>query len=84
VTSTIDASETTLSELLLKVQAGDTVIITSGDEKKPVARLEAVALPVDAPIRLGALKHLNLDIPDSFFFDPLPEAELGAWEGHQG
>ena len=84
MTLTVDAAETTLSELLLKVQAGDIVIITSGDQKIPVAKLEAIALPVQNPMRIGFLKDLNLNIPDSFFFDPLPEEELQAWEGHAG
>lgn len=85
MTATIDASETTLAELLQKVQAGDTVIITSGEEKKPVAKMEAVAgeRPKSGPPnykRLGALEHLKLKVPDSFF-DPLPDEWAGTLDG---
>ena len=77
--ATIFEAKTNLSELVKKAQNGETVIITSGREKTPVARLEAIH-PV-ARKRLGLLEHLNIDIPDSFFFDPLPEEELAFWEG---
>jgi hypothetical protein len=30
--------------------------------------------------RFGALKG-KIDLPDEFFFDPLPEEELRLWEG---
>ena len=78
ITATIFEAKTKLSELVRQVQAGETVIITSGREKKPVARLEAVKLkPVQ---RLGLLADQNIVIPDSFW-DPLPEEELRLWEG---
>jgi len=71
--------KTTLSELIKKANAGEEVIITSGPEKKHVARLIPVK-PIAAR-RIGFLKHLNLPpIPDSAFFDPLPEEELRLWE----
>jgi hypothetical protein len=49
--------------------------------KKPVARL----VPMDVPAYVlhrrafGVLKG-KLKLPDSFFFDPLPEEELELWE----
>ncbi len=76
-TATMFEAKTNLSELVKKAQAGETVIITSGREKTPVAELKAIQ-PV-ASRRLGFLKHLDLDIPDSAFFDPLPEDELSLW-----
>jgi antitoxin (DNA-binding transcriptional repressor) of toxin-antitoxin stability system len=80
MTSTIDAAETTLPELLNNLQAGDTVILTSGEGKTPIAKVEAIPPPVANPQRLGFLKHLNLPpIPDSAWFDPLPEDELRLW-----
>ncbi len=77
-TATIFEAKTNLSELIKLAQAGETVTITSGRDKTPVAKLEPIE-PVQYQ-RLGFLKHLKLDIPDSFFFDPLPEDELRLWE----
>lgn len=80
-TATIFEAKTKLSELVKKAQNGEEVIITSGRAKTPVARLEAVQPKPKK--RLGLLEHLNVDIPDSFFFDPLPEEELALWEGRE-
>jgi len=79
MTATIFEAKTNLSELIKKANAGEEVIITSGREKKHVARLTPVE---EIPNRrIGFLKHLNLPpIPDSAFFDPLPEEELRLWE----
>jgi antitoxin (DNA-binding transcriptional repressor) of toxin-antitoxin stability system len=76
-TATIFEAKTNLSDLIKKAQAGEKVVITTGREKTPVAELTPI--PVKKPQRLGFLKHLNLDIPDSAFFDPLPEEELRLW-----
>ncbi len=76
LTATIFEAKTNLSELLKQVQAGETVIITSGREKTPVAKLEAVT-PKKTQ-RLGLLAHLNIKVPDSAW-DPLPEDELRLW-----
>ena len=78
ITATIFEAKTKFSELLRQAQAGEEVVITSGREKTPVARLQAIS-PVKKK-RLGALEHLGYVLPDSFF-DPLPEEELAAWEG---
>lgn len=82
MTSTIDAEETTLSELLEVLKSGDSIIITSGPEKTPVATLARISEIPKNPKRLGFLEHLHLPpIPDSAFFDSLPEEELALWEG---
>ena len=47
--------------------------------KEPVVRLTPVASKKRHPT-FGILKG-KLNIPDSFFFDPLPEDELKLWEG---
>ena len=78
MTATIFEAKTKLSELIRKAQAGEKVIITSGRGKVAVAELMAVAPPQTK--RIGFMEHLKLDIPDSFFFDPLPEEELSSWE----
>jgi len=42
VTATIFEAKTNLSELVKKAQRGETVVITSGRDRIPVARLEAI------------------------------------------
>jgi len=55
--------------------AGEEVVIARG--KRPLVRL----VPVDRPLperKFGALRGKL--VVDDAFFDPLPEAELTAWE----
>jgi antitoxin (DNA-binding transcriptional repressor) of toxin-antitoxin stability system len=76
---TIHEAKTNLSKLIKLVEAGEEVAIARGNvtvvrlvpEKKTAAKSRGT----------GALKHLNLQVPDSVFFDPLSEEELAAWEG---
>jgi prevent-host-death family protein len=77
-TATIFEAKTNLSELVKKAQAGETVIITSGREKTPVARLEAIE-PVK-PQRLGICYDPTFELGDAFW-EPLPEEELRLWNG---
>ena len=76
--ATIFEAKTNLSELLKKAQAGETVIITSGRDKKPVAKLEAIH-PTPKK-RLGGMEDPTFVLTDAFWED-LPEEELGLWEG---
>ena len=78
VTTTIYEAKTNLSDLLKQVQSGESVIITSGREKTPVARLEAVH-PIPKQ-RLGILETPGFTLTPAFF-DPLPESELALWDG---
>jgi prevent-host-death family protein len=78
ITATIFEAKTNLSELLRKAQAGETVIITSGRDKKPVAKLEAIH-PTPKK-RIGGLEDPNFVLTDAFWED-LPEEELKLWEG---
>ena len=80
ITATIFEAKTNLSELLKKAQEGETVIITSGREKTPVARLEAIHSV--GKKRLGALETPGFVLTDAFF-DPLPEEELKLWNGER-
>jgi prevent-host-death family protein len=78
VSATMFEAKTNLSALVKKVQNGETVIITSGRDKTPIARL----LPIEpvARKRLGALEIPGF-VPTDAIFDPLPEDELRLWEG---
>jgi prevent-host-death family protein len=78
ITATIYEAKTKLSELIKKAQKGETIIITSGRDKTPVAKIEAVH-PVGKK-RLGALLTPKFVLNDSFF-EPLPEDELRRWNG---
>jgi prevent-host-death family protein len=78
ISATIFEAKTKLSELVKKAQKGETVIITSGRDKTPVAKLEAIH-PVGKK-RLGALETPGFRLTDAFF-EPLPEDELRFWNG---
>ena len=77
VTATIYEAKTNLSELLKQAQRGETVIITSGRDKTPVAKLEAIA-PV-AKKRLGVLHTPGFALTDAFW-EPLPDGWSGESE----
>lgn len=79
IKATIFEAKTNLSELVKKAQKGETVIITSGRDKTPVAKLEAIP-PVAKKKRLGFLETPGFVLPESFF-EPLPEEELRLWNG---
>jgi len=81
VKATIFEAKTRLSELLKKAQRGESVVITSGRDKRPVARLEAIA-PTKKR-RLGAMETPGF-VLSGRFFEPLPEEELRMWNGGQG
>ncbi len=74
-TVNIHEAKSNLSRLLARVEAGEDVVIARNG--KPVARLVALERP--GKREFGALRgRIKLD---ESFFDPLPEAELAAWEG---
>lgn len=72
---TIFEAKTQLSALLKKAQQGDTVIITSGRDKKPIARLEPIK-PAPKKRRLGSMYDPNFVLTDAFW-EPLPPG----WDG---
>ena len=78
ITATIFEAKTNLSELVKKAQKGEMVVITSGRDKTPVARLEAIH-PVGKK-RLGVMETPGFVLTDAFF-EPLPEEELKLWNG---
>ena len=76
-TVTIHQAKTQLSKLIAKAQAGEEVVIMRG--KRPIARLLPI-IQTQGKRLPGRLKG-KISLPNAFFFDPLPEAELRAWEG---
>jgi antitoxin (DNA-binding transcriptional repressor) of toxin-antitoxin stability system len=78
VEATIYETKTNLSGLLKKVQGGETVIITSGRNKTPVAKLEAIQPVVKK--RLGAMETPGFVLTDAFW-EPLEDEDLWNGEG---
>jgi prevent-host-death family protein len=76
--ATIFEAKTNLSELIQRAQQGEEILITSGREHKPVARLVAVD-PNPVSHRIGFLEGQGDIGPE--FWDPLPEDELLLWNG---
>jgi prevent-host-death family protein len=76
ISATIFEAKTNLSNLVKEAQKGEEVIITSGRERTPVARIEAIQ--VEPRQRLGALDTPGFVLPETFFA-PLPEDELKLW-----
>ncbi len=71
----VQDAKTRLSELLARVEKGEEITIARAG--RPIARLVGIDEP--PPRELG---FLNIGhIPDSVFFDPLPDDELDLWEG---
>jgi len=72
-------ARTQLSKLVKLANQGEEVVITSGRERKPVARIVA-AEPKEAQTRpLGLYEGMFTVGPE--FFEPLPEDELRLWNG---
>ena len=78
-TVTIHEAKTNLSKLIARAQAGEEIVIAKG--KEPVVRLTVVKPKSGKRGLAGILKGKVDPLPDAFFFDPLPEEELKAWEG---
>ena len=74
ISATIYEAKTNLSELIKKAQAGEDVVITSGREKTPIARLEAIQKPIVR--RLGAWKTPGFELTDAFW-EPMTDEECG-------
>ena len=67
-------AKTNLSDLVKKAQAGKTVIVTSGRDKNPVAKIDAIE-PVNKK-RIGLTETPNFVLTEAFW-EPLPEG----WDG---
>jgi len=67
-------AKTHFSQLLARAELGEEIIVARAGT--PVVRL----VPVDEPhVRAFGFQDLG-EIPDSAFFDPLPQDELARWE----
>ena len=71
-TYTVRAAKTELSRLIERAEQGEEIVIKRG--RRPVVRLVPIEIPAHVRRRraFGVLKG-KLKLPDSFFFDPLPE-----------
>ena len=74
---TVHQAKTQLSKLIARAEAGEEIVIARRD--KPAVKLTPVGNRA-LKRQFGAMKGLY-DLPDAFFFDPLPEAELRLYEG---
>lgn len=74
-TVTIHTAKTTLSQLLARVEAGEEIVLARG--KVPIAKLVPYQ-PVGPKRQFGVLRGIVSVGPE--FFEPLPDAELAAWE----
>ena len=74
ISATIFEAKTNLSELVRKAQMGEEVVITSGREKKPVARIEPILQM--KPQRLGAWANPKFELKDAFW-EPMSDEECG-------
>jgi len=72
---TIHVAKTTLSQLIVRVEAGEEIVIAR--DKTPVAKLVPIRRPASRR-QFGAMR--GKAGVDAAFFEPLPEDELKAWE----
>jgi antitoxin (DNA-binding transcriptional repressor) of toxin-antitoxin stability system len=73
----IQEAQADLPTLIARAEAGEEIVIARGEE--PAVRLTPVAVRTGR--REPGLLKGKYDLPDEFFFDPLPEEELRLWEG---
>ena len=81
ISATIFEAKTNLSKLVKHAQKGEIVVITSGRDKKPVAKIAPIH-PVKKK-RLGALDTPGFALSQGFF-EPLSDEELALWDGSKG
>jgi prevent-host-death family protein len=69
----VQEAKTHLCQLIARAQHGDEVVIARAGE--PLARLISVGTRAERTFGI-----MPIDLPDDFFFRPLHEDELAAWE----
>ncbi len=72
----VQYAKTHLSALLARVEDGEEIVIARGSQQ--VAEL----VPLRRPGQRD-LGFVDLHFPERVFFEPLPDAELAAWEGSE-
>lgn len=72
----VQYAKTHLSALLARVEDGEEIVIARGSQQ--VAKL----VPLRRPGQRD-LGFVDLHFPERVFFEPLPDAELAAWEGSE-
>ncbi len=73
-------AKTNFSKLLDRAHAGEEIILAKAGV--PYAKLVPFIDPAILPPRQpGRLKGLLGDVPDSVWFDPIPDEELDLWDG---
>lgn len=78
VKANVHEAKARLSELLERVEKGETVVICR--RNVPVAELRALPGPRKARRRLGTARGFR--VPDAFF-EPLPEELVASFEGER-
>lgn len=73
MTVNVHEAKTRLSELLARVERGEEVIIARSGV--PVAMLQPIG-----EVAQREFGKLDMTFPDEFFFEPLSDEELAAWE----
>lgn len=76
----VHEAKTHFSKLLKRAHDGEEIVLSKAG--KPYAKLVPF-IPTDQPTKrtFGRYAHMIPPIPDSVWFDPLPEEELRLWEG---
>jgi prevent-host-death family protein len=74
----VHEAKTHLSRLLQQAQSGETVIITTGREKKPIVRL----VPVKNQL-LGSMVGLLPENAGDSLLEPMSDEELALYEGSE-
>lgn len=72
-------AKTHFSKLVKLANQGEEIVVTSGRQRKPVARIIA-AEPVEKKGRVPGMFKGAFELGPGFF-EPLPEEELRLWNG---
>ncbi|WP_374943143.1 type II toxin-antitoxin system Phd/YefM family antitoxin [Sphingomonas sp.] len=77
-TFNVHDAKTNLSKLMDRAHAGEEIILAKAG--RPWARMVPIEPPSKPKRMPGGWPELA-NIPDSVWFDPMPEDELALWEG---
>lgn len=80
MTFNVHDAKTQLSKLIDRASAGEEIILAKAGEPKAKIVPYKAEEPLP-PRKPGRFKGLLSSIPDSVWFDPMPDDELDLWEG---